>query len=84
MEAWGKQVRSEIAARAEKLTDMPQGKQHMRFRIGPDGEITMAKAVEPVENSMLADRLVKFLDGSDLVTKPPLKRVTWIDVTFNF
>ncbi len=84
MEAWGKQVRSEIASRAEKLTDMPEGKQHMRFRIGPDGEITMAKAVEPVENPMLADRLVKFLDGADLVTKPPLNRVTWIDVTFSF
>ena len=44
----------------------------------------MARAVEPIENPLLADRLVKFLEGSDPVTMPPLNRVTWIDVAFSF
>ena len=42
---WQREVYAAIFARAKKLTDMPSGAQTMRFRIGPEGEVTMAKPV---------------------------------------
>ena len=58
--SWQREVYAAIFARAKKLTDMPSGAQTMRFRIGPEGEVTMAKPVEPIENPELAERLVNF------------------------